>query len=82
VLIDTQCDIYISLLTSNLIITRFFAQSLISTRNRPHPHHFLKLKVTSYISFSLIIKFYLAIDNVLIKNDTIFAGISSISGKR
>jgi hypothetical protein len=54
VLIDTQCDTYISLLTSNLIITRFIAQSLIPAGNRPHPHHSLKLKVTSYISIQFI----------------------------
>jgi hypothetical protein len=35
-------DIYISLLTSNLIITRFIAQSLIPAGNRPHPNHSLK----------------------------------------
>jgi hypothetical protein len=41
-------------LTSNLIITRFTAQSLIPAGNRPHPHHSLKLKVTSYISIQFI----------------------------
>jgi hypothetical protein len=38
----TQCDTYISLLTGNLIITRFIAQSLILAGNRPHPNHSLK----------------------------------------
>jgi hypothetical protein len=46
-------------LTSNLIITRFTAQSLIPAGNRPHPHHSLKLKVTSYISIQFIYEVFL-----------------------